>query len=209
MMVSIDRFICDERGGPAAEFAMVLPILIIFLLGTIDVGRLMWDWNRAEKATQMGVRYAVVTDMVPEDLVDYSFTIDGNIPQGTLIDDTVFGGVTCSGTTSTATCTCIDNSACDTAYLSNFDATAFNNIVNRINRFKPDVAAENVVVEYGYSGLGFAGDPNGPDVAPLVTIRLQNLDFQPLLTQIFGATVSLPDFSAALTLEDGQGTYSN
>jgi len=209
MIVSISRFIYDERGGPAAEFAMVLPLLLIFLLGTIDVGRLMWDWNQAEKATQMGVRYAVVTDMVPSDLETYSFSVDASIPQGDLIDDTVFGGVSCTGTASTATCTCIDNSACDTAYLSTFDATAFNNIVNRINAFKPDVAAENVVVEYGYSGLGFAGDPNGPDVAPLVTIRLQNLDFQPLLTQIFGAAITLPDFSAALTLEDGEGTYSN
>ena len=75
--------------------------------------------------------------------------------------------------------------------------------------FKSDVTTANVIIDYDYSGLGFAGDPNGPDVAPLVTIRLQNLDFQPLLTQIFGATITLPDFSAALTLEDGDGTYSN
>jgi Flp pilus assembly protein TadG len=209
MMESINRFIRDEHGGPAAEFAMVLPILIIFLLGTIDVGRLMWDWNQAEKATQMGVRYAVATDIVPSDLETYSFAIDGGVLQGELIDDTVFGGVSCTGTSSTATCSCIDSSACDTNYLSNFDDIAFNNIVNRISLFKPDVTAANVVVEYGYSGLGFAGDPNGPDVAPLVTIRLQNLDFQPLLTQIFGTTITLPAFSASLTLEDGDGNFSN
>ena len=48
-----------ELGATAAEFAMVLPIVILFLLGTIDVGRLMWTWNKAEKATQFGARYAV------------------------------------------------------------------------------------------------------------------------------------------------------
>ena len=44
---------------------MVLPLLLLFIFGIIDVGRLMWTWNRAEKATQMGARFAVVTDMVP------------------------------------------------------------------------------------------------------------------------------------------------
>jgi Flp pilus assembly pilin Flp len=209
MMMSINSFLRDEHGGPAAEFAMVLPLLIIFLLGTIDVGRLMWDWNQAEKATQMGVRYAVATDIVPSDLESYSFSITGTVVQGEPVPETDFPGIICNAPGGTPACSCVAGGSCDNAYLGTVDASAFNNIVNRINRFKPDVAAENVVVEYGYSGLGFAGDPNGPDVAPLVTIRLQNLNFQPLLTQIFGATVSLPDFSAALTLEDGDGTYSN
>ena len=209
MIRRLHGFLRDEQGGPAAEFAMVLPILIIFLFGTIDVGRLMWDWNRAEKATQMGVRYAVATDIVPSALASYSFSISGSVLQGEPVPETAFPGIICDAPTGTPACNCVTGGMCDNAYLATVNTSAFNNIVNRINRFKPDVAAENVVVEYGYSGLGFAGDPNGPDVAPLVTIRLQNLDFQPLLTQIFGATITLPDFSAALTLEDGDGTYSN
>lgn len=63
----------DQRGGPAAEFAMVLPIAIMFLLGIIDVGRLMWTWNMAEKATQMGVRYAAVTDYIVPGIANQSF----------------------------------------------------------------------------------------------------------------------------------------
>lgn len=209
MIRHLQHFLRDEQGGPAAEFAMVLPLLIIFLLGTIDVGRLMWDWNQAEKATQMGVRYAVATDLVPSDLATYSFAAGtsggGNIPQGDPVPQSAFPGVSCRSSGGAASCSCLGT--CGFGLTA--DQTAFNNIVNRINAFKPDVAPENVVVEYGYSGLGFAGDPNGPDVAPLVTIRLQDLDFQPLLTQIFGAAITLPDFSAALTLEDGKGAYSN
>lgn len=209
MIRPVQHFLRDEQGGPAAEFAMVLPILLIFLLGMMDVGRLMWDWNRAEKATQMGVRYAVATDIVPSALESYSFAISGSVLQGDPVPETAFPGIVCEAPGGTPACSCVTGGTCDSAYLSTVNATAFNNIVDRINLFKPDVAAENVVVEYGYSGLGFAGDPNGPDVAPLVTIRLQNLDFQPLLTQIFGTTITLPDFSAALTLEDGEGTYAN
>ena len=55
----------DRSGAGAAEFALVLPLFLMFLLGIIDAGRYMWEHNRAEKATQMGTRYAVVTDMVP------------------------------------------------------------------------------------------------------------------------------------------------
>ncbi len=209
MIRYLQHFVRDEQGGPAAEFAMVLPLLIIFLLGTIDVGRLMWDWNQAEKATQMGVRYAVATNLVPSDLETYSFSISGSVLQGEPVPETDFPGIVCDAPGGAPVCNCVSGGTCDNAYLATVNDDAFHNIVTRINHFKPDVAAENVVVEYGYSGLGFAGDPNGPDVAPLVTIRLQDLDFQPLLTQIFGAAITLPDFSAALTLEDGQGTFSN
>ncbi|WP_246444371.1 TadE family protein [Sphingomonas sediminicola] len=54
-----------DDGATAAEFAMVLPLLILFLFGIIDVGRYMWTLNQVEKATQMGARMAVVTNMVP------------------------------------------------------------------------------------------------------------------------------------------------
>ena len=97
----------DERGGPAAEFALVLPLLIIFLFGIIDVGRLMWTWNRAEKATQMGARYAVVADMVPAGLATYSFSVSGGLVQGAAIPESSFGGATCvSPSTGVVNCTC-------------------------------------------------------------------------------------------------------
>ena len=42
----------------------MLPLLILFLFGIIDAGRFLWEINRAEKATQVGARLAVVTDVV-------------------------------------------------------------------------------------------------------------------------------------------------
>ena len=71
------------------------------------------------------------------------------------------------------------------------------------------IGAGNVEIEYRNVGLGYAGDPNGPDVAPLVTVSLNDLQFQPITTMLFGVSVDMPDFRAALTLEDGSGNVSN
>ena len=205
----------DRQASSAAEFAIVLPIMLIFLLGIIDVGRLMWTWNHAEKATQMGVRYAVVTDMVPNGLANYSFAINGGIPQGMPIPTASFGGLSCkSDNGTTASCTCKTASCGPTQLINNQSLanTAFSNIVAQMRRFMPELTATNVKMDYDNSGVGYSGDPNGPDVSPLVTVSIRQdaghqITFKPMLLSLFNGTISLPHFSAALTMESGQ-TYA-
>ncbi len=60
----IRKLLIDRTAASAVEFALVLPLLLIFLLGIIDVGRWMWVNNKAQKAAQMGARFAVVTKPV-------------------------------------------------------------------------------------------------------------------------------------------------
>lgn len=181
---------------------MVLPLLLIFLLGIIDTGRYMWEHNRAEKATQMGTRYAVVTEMVPSGLESYSFALSDGILAGNAVPIANFDRAVCN----TTTCTCTGGAACGSL---GYDAAAFDAIVARMNAMYPPIDDTNVMVEYRNVGLGYAGDPNGPDVAPLVTVRLTGLSFQPITFVLFGADIPMPDFRAALTLEDGAGTVSN
>lgn len=198
MKATVRLFGC-RVGATAAEFAMILPIVMFMLLGVIDVGRFLWTINRAQKATQMGVRYAVTTDMVAPGLGDYVFTQAG-LPQGALIPDTAFGGVICDSTTCT-------NKGAGPA--PGYSATAFNNILQRTRAFMGEVQAQNLIVEYDHSGIGYAGDPNAPDVAALTTVRLTGLTFQPFSTAAFAGPITLPGFRAALTMEDGSGTASN
>lgn len=183
------------EGSTVAEFALVLPILLLFLLGMIDVGRLMWTWNQAEKATQMGVRFAVVTDFVPSTLATRDFALNNGVPGGDPVPTSAFSSTLCQ------------SGSCDGGW--GYNAAAFTNIVARMRAIMPQITAANVTVTYENVGLGFAGDPNGSDVAPLVTVRLRNLTFQPGIAALFGGSVTLPSFKAALTMEDGAGTSSN
>ena len=183
------------EGSTAAEFALVLPLLLLFLIGIIDVGRLMWTWNRAEKATQMGVRYAVVTAMVPSTLASRDFALADSIPGGNPVPSASFSSTTC------------DNANCTGSW--GYDSTEFANIVSRMRMFYPELAATNITVKYENIGLGYAGDPNGPDVSPLVTVQLQGMSFTPIVFNLFRSSITLPPFSAALTMEDGSGSVSN
>jgi Flp pilus assembly protein TadG len=208
--------LAHERGAAtAAEFALVLPLLLVFLLGMLDVGRFMWEYNEAEKATQMGARYAVVTNPVlggtsSSGLLNYSFATNDSITAGTAVPTSYFTKSVCSTTTTSAnvSCTCVSTAGkfCSGA---SADATSFGNIVTRISAIYPLAQASNVEVEYDNVGLGFAGDPNGPDVSPLVTVKLKNLTFQPVTTEVFGASFNMPTISASLTGEDLSGTTGN
>ena len=183
----------DTSGATAAEFALTIPILVVFLLGIMDVGFYAWAINRSEKATQMGARYAVVTDLVPANLTSYSFASSGEVPQGTTVPQNLFPTVTCTSTTCTQW---------------GHDPTAFANILARMRMFDNSIEADNVRIEYSWSGLGYAGDPNGPDVAPIVTVRLVNMQHTPIFTLLVG-TVDLPEFAYSLTAEDSDGDRSN
>lgn len=200
----IRRLASDRTAATAAEFAMVVPLLILFIFGIIDVGRMMWQWNEAEKATQMGVRFAVVTTAVPTALASpggFDFTTIAGVQQGAPVSVANFPGVSCTS----AGCTC--KGTCP--FATTADNTAFNNIVARMNVIDRQITAANVVVDYDHSGLGFAGNPYGPDVAPIITVRLRNMTFTPFLGQVFGATMNMPGFAASLTMEDAAGTASN
>lgn len=49
----------SRRGAAAVEFAVIAPIMILFMFGTIEVGRLMMIKNAATHASREGARMAV------------------------------------------------------------------------------------------------------------------------------------------------------
>jgi hypothetical protein len=192
------RLIRDQRGISSIEFVIVASVFFMLIFGMVDFSRAMWEWNAAAKATHWGVRYAVVNDMVAIRLVDFqggSFGVDAgsSVPVGTVTAE--FG-------TDTFTCTntgCNGNGNTD----DDFDVDAFGLIVARMQLIYDKIQPENVVVEYRHIGLGFSGDPFGPDLHPLVTVRLTGMTFVFVTPGLSGILdIDLPDFAATLTGED-------
>ena len=196
--MSFRALIRDRNGAGAAEFALVLPLMLMLLFGIIDVGRYMWTINQAEKAAQMGVRMAVVTDYVASTIgADYLGECSTPLTQGDPIPADCFSTVTCQKASTAATC---DAGTADT--------DAFLRVANQMRLFAPTVADSNVEIIYSPSGLGYAGDPNGPDLAPLVTVRLSGMTIR-LIATLGILSVPLPEVRSSLTFEDGAGTVSN
>lgn len=49
-----------EEGSTVIEFAMVLPVLVLFFFGIIEFGRFMWAENSLRHAVQEGARCAAL-----------------------------------------------------------------------------------------------------------------------------------------------------
>lgn len=210
-MSFIRRFAADRHGGSAAEFALILPVFILFFVGLIDGGRFLYGVNQGEKATQIGARWAIVTDpLAPELSGSYvgAPTGSGTLAQGDRIPASALGLVECNKDG----CKC-NSGICPTgitsarkAYTDQSPTSPFNRLRSRVQEIMPEVQASNLIVEYRGSGLGYAGNPNGMSIAPLVTVRLADLSFSPYI--LFGRNVSFSS-SYTLTMEDGSGTDSN
>jgi Flp pilus assembly protein TadG len=199
----------DRNGNTAAEFALVLPILLFFLFCIIDIGRLYFNVNEAEKATQMGARFAVVTDTIPTQIsgADYVGVVACDANNDGVLDACTKGGqIKDQGALATVTCTsggCTPSSSGVT-----MNAGAFDRLVSRMQAFDPAITASNVKISFRGSGLGFAGDPTGMDVVPLVTVELYGLSFSPIAFLSL-VPFNLPSARTTLSAESSSGVESN
>jgi hypothetical protein len=203
----------DESGATFVEFTAVVFTFLIIVLGFVDFSYAYYQWNSATKAVQYGARLAAVSDPVVEDLRELDGLSEDVIPGDPMPD---FGfECTASATNGSAgTCTneatysadamqilvfgrMSDGSARTTCDAAQTDVKLFGmcNIFSRID-------ASKVIVNYEYTGLGYAGRPGGP--VPTITVRLRNLTFQYVfLGDLLGlSNITLPSFATTVTGED-------
>lgn len=191
-MTLLRSFLRDEHGSTAAEFVLVLPILLIFIFGVLDTGWYAWNMSLNQKAAEMGARVAVVTGPAPVGLAgDYVGKVCGTetLQQGDPIP-----------------ADCMDTIVCDAG---NGLCEGFGSVVDRMTAINPMIAGDNVEITYSGSGLGYAGDPNaaGVEVAPFVTVAVKDIQYNPLMGLVM-ASIPMPRASHTLTMEDGDGDKS-
>jgi TadE-like protein len=203
----------DQSGTTTIEFTIVMLLFFMLTFGITEFGFMLWQYNSAAKAAQLGARLAAISNPVWQELT--SVTDDGTPGSAW----TTAYDVTCSGESGACTGT-VPDGAGDT-----YDADAMQCLVygrnatndppcddqcaetgidgeNGICDRYPYVTEENVSVEYSHTGLGFAGRPGGP--VPTITLRLTGLTFNFFaLGALLGfEQIAMPDFEVTMTGED-------
>lgn len=57
---SVRRFAHDDAGNPAVEFALLAPVLLMFIFGIAEGGRLLWTLNAMHYSVQEAARCASI-----------------------------------------------------------------------------------------------------------------------------------------------------
>ena len=198
------KLITDTSGAAAIEFAIISLALVLFTFAILDVGFALYWFNRAEKATQLGVRVAVVSDPVTDFLTTFSGTEGGGTAgtscsdaNGVIIPDCVHPDITCTAANGTGSCT-----------TGVFSDASFSKIFNEMRVLYPQLSSDNVEVEYRPSPLGFIGRTGAVadtyNIVPQVTVRIVNLTYTYVaLGALLGLQpFTLPVISASMTGED-------
>ena len=165
---SLQRLRNDTDGTAFLEFTMFVGVFFTLLFGIIEFSLAYSQWNAATKAVQLGARLAAVSDPVATGLESLT-GMEGSAEPGDVMPS--FSAVCYSDsiTGATGSCTCSGfscsydvNSAAAIRRIAfgRSDRTACSETapIGMCNIFR-SVTPANVVVEYQYTGLGYAGRP--------------------------------------------------
>lgn len=54
------HYICRRGGAAAIEYALILPMLLLFVIGIIDVGRLLWTFTTLSRSVEAAARCGAI-----------------------------------------------------------------------------------------------------------------------------------------------------
>jgi hypothetical protein len=197
----------DQGGATTVEFTIVMVLFFLLTFGITEFGYMLYQWNSAAKAAQVGARLAAVSDSVWGGLASLT---SGGTPGGPW---TTNYSVTCQGSNVSGS-----SGNCTGTSSGNYSAAALQRIIfgrgqttcgtigtdgdagmcDIFDRITP----QNVQINYKNTGLGFAGRPGGP--VPTITLTLTGLTYQFIAVgDLMGfGTVTMPDFKITMTGED-------
>lgn len=163
------RFRDNEDGISLVEGMIVFPLVLLAYATFVEFGFALFQWNQTINAMQLGARLAAVSDPLTGDLsaleADYPSDQGGPTPATPLSVSCGAGATACNEDRmnrlifgSDGTC----NPASGTSIPGMCD-------------LHPQIRANNVLITYHRSGLGYVGRPSGPVVT--VTVEARNLTF--------------------------------
>lgn len=182
------RFRKNESGATLVEATLVFAMMMILTFGLIEFGLVLYQYNAAEKATAVGARFIATRGPVVTGLPDCGPGVNVN---------GMNAGARCPSTSWETVCNA-------SAPSGGCQATVLNALVTEMQRFDPNIEAQNVQVVLRGAGLGFVG--RGSPV-PMVTVRLTGMqyNFITLDDLLSFGTLTMPGFDATVVGEDLNG----
>jgi TadE-like protein len=167
-----------RRGQALVEFAIITPVLLLFVLLTVDVGRAFWESIDGAGAARAGVRMGVISDTS-----DIGSAVRDEPNSGIPNTVAAWGSVgpgTGNGTCTNAASTCGDPNGCAPASFTGTQVACF--AIRTCNLSSGgDLGG---CISYGAWGVR-PEDGGGHGLQVLVVIKFQSVT--PALAQIAGA----------------------
>lgn len=196
------------------EMAIVTTLLFTLVLGFVDFGYALYQWNAATKAVQLGARLASISDPVATALATAGPTTTPGAP----VVAAAYGPFVCTYTSGTGGCT--NGGAFNAANFSRIfrgDTAVTNDdacpalAANQrpgMCHFFPRLHRDNIVVTYSATGLGYQTRLGGP--VPTITVSLKTIDFEFFfLGGLLGFdNLTMPSMLSTVTGEDLKSTAS-
>lgn len=186
------RWLGQDAGAAAAEFALSIGIFLLAVFAAIDLSVFSYGVNRQQAATYAGARYAITSAPIAGGLsqIDVTGIAAGFPVPGERVPDFI-----CTGTGEISfTCTPGPTASAPA-----------NGLLSRIRAIMPEVDARNVSVTYSHVGLGLVGNPVGSNTDPLISVEISGVEIRPIILSAFGpATIRLPPTRVSLLAEDLQ-----
>jgi len=198
-MSAIRRFWKHEGGGPAAEFAIVTFALVSLTMAIIDFGRATWQWNAAQKATQVAARIAVVRDPLYLPIkFHFNCTSPSTLVLGMLCLDTATNAIRPECDFGTVVC---NKAGCNGKPYDVDQAQQFAEIYDAMLYAYPWLEDDQISITYTPTELGFVGKPGGPIAEVTAEVSGEIFDFFALFPLGF-TTMDMQAFRTTLTSED-------
>ena len=165
-------------GAALVEFSLLLPLIMIMTTGLVEVSYVLYQFNSAQKATQIGAQFASTRDSVVTGITDCG--VATTLEAGTNCEDVAGASswtITCNGGAGGGNC----------------NATTMAEIFAKMQAVYPQIELANMRIEFSGTGLGFVG--RGRPV-PAITVTLENLQYDYIA---FGQILGLQNTSKLLT----------
>jgi hypothetical protein len=221
----IRQFITDQCAGVTLEFVVLMPAFLLLTFFVLEIGIAMLWVGTAEKAVQLGARFAVVShyaasrdyDGAPvTETTRYALAGGGHV-YGQNCNEAAclpFETMTCTGGTG-------EDCRAGACFGDTDGRTCFQVIADRIRN--PDyprrayrglmssIPNESITIAYSYIDLGYAGGP----LVPRVTVTVAGVPYPTVVTTVVSnlfsfvlgasaprALTTLPPIEVTLTGED-------